>query len=92
MCFPLCLYVFLYLSTYSVSYITPLFHLQLEYGTDRLEIHADALKKEDKVVIIDDLLATGGTAEAAGKLVELAGATGTKHVHTNNTTSVCHDY
>ncbi len=46
----------------------------LEYGTDTLEIHADALKEGDKVVIIDDLLATGGTIAATVKLVADAGA------------------
>ena len=46
----------------------------LEYGTDSLEIHADALKKGDKVVIVDDLLATGGTIAAAIKLVAGSGA------------------
>ena len=45
----------------------------LEYGTDSLEIHKDAIKKEQKVVIIDDLLATGGTLEATCKLVEKLG-------------------
>jgi len=49
----------------------------LEYGTSQLDIHEDALKRGDKVVIVDDLLATGGTAMAAAKLVELLGA----HVH-----------
>lgn len=43
---------------------------QLEYGTDRIEMHADALSEEDVVLIHDDLLATGGTAKAALKLVE----------------------
>ena len=47
----------------------------LEYGTNTLCIHSDALKKGDRVVIIDDLLATGGTAKAACDLVEKAGAT-----------------
>jgi len=47
---------------------------ELEYGTDTIEIHADALKKGDSVVIVDDLLATGGTMQAACKLVEKAGA------------------
>ncbi len=47
----------------------------LEYGTDRLEIHADALKPGDRVLIVDDLLATGGTAAAAVRLVRMAGAT-----------------
>ncbi len=46
----------------------------LEYGTDTLEIHEDALKKGDKVVIIDDLLATGGTVSAVAKLVDGMGA------------------
>ena len=45
----------------------------LEYGTDSLEIHVDAIKKGEKVVIHDDVLATGGTAEAVCKLVEKLG-------------------
>ena len=45
----------------------------LEYGTDTLEIHKDAVQPGDRVVIADDLLATGGTAQAAAKLVEKAG-------------------
>ena len=45
----------------------------LEYGTDTVEIHADAVSKGDNVLIVDDLIATGGTAEAAIKLVEKAG-------------------
>ncbi|MEO1481195.1 MAG: adenine phosphoribosyltransferase [Myxococcota bacterium] len=47
----------------------------LEYGTDRLEIHTDALAPGDSVLIVDDLIATGGTATAAANLVEKAGAT-----------------
>jgi len=47
---------------------------QLEYGTDKIEIHKDALGPGDKVLIHDDLLATGGTMEAACKLVEKLGA------------------
>lgn len=47
----------------------------LEYGTDQLEIHRDALSPGDSVVIVDDVLATGGTAAAAIKLVEGLGAT-----------------
>lgn len=43
---------------------------QLEYGTARLEIHEDAIKPGEKILIVDDLLATGGTVEAAAKLVE----------------------
>ena len=46
----------------------------LEYGRAIIEIHADALKPGQKVVIIDDLMATGGTFEAIAKLVEKAGA------------------
>ena len=42
----------------------------LEYGTDKLEIHEDALEKGTRVLIVDDLLATGGTAEAVAKLVK----------------------
>ncbi|MBP1682956.1 MAG: apt [Ignavibacteriaceae bacterium] len=46
---------------------------QLEYGLDKIEIHKDAINKGDKVLIHDDLLATGGTAEAACKLIEKLG-------------------
>ncbi|MER3328478.1 MAG: adenine phosphoribosyltransferase [Candidatus Kapaibacterium sp.] len=46
---------------------------ELEYGTDRLEIHKDAIKQGEKVLIHDDVLATGGTAEATCKLVESLG-------------------
>ena len=45
----------------------------LEYGTNALEIHEDAIRAGDKVLIVDDLLATGGTALAAAKLVEMLG-------------------
>lgn len=47
---------------------------KLEYGTDALEMHKDAVTERDKVVIVDDLLASGGTAEATGLLAEQAGA------------------
>ena len=47
---------------------------QLEYGTATLEIHKDSLSEGDKVLIIDDLIATGGTAEAGAKLVEISKA------------------
>ena len=47
----------------------------LEYGTDELQIHKDALTADDKVLIIDDLIATGGTTVACAKLVEKTGAT-----------------
>jgi adenine phosphoribosyltransferase len=43
----------------------------LEYGTDQLEIHSDAIEPGQKVLIIDDVLATGGTASAVARLVEL---------------------
>ena len=46
---------------------------QLEYGTDRVEIHVDAINKGEKVLLVDDLIATGGTAEAAASLIEEAG-------------------
>lgn len=48
---------------------------ELEYGTAELEIHTDALKPGQKVVIVDDLIATGGSVEAAIKLIERLGAT-----------------
>jgi adenine phosphoribosyltransferase len=47
----------------------------LEYGTEILEVHADAFRPGDRVLIVDDVLATGGTARAACNLVELAGGT-----------------
>lgn len=46
---------------------------ELEYGSGELEMHKDSLNKGDKVVIIDDLIATGGSAKAAAKLVEAVG-------------------
>ena len=46
---------------------------ELEYGTDRIEMHVDAVSKGDCVLLVDDLIATGGTAEAACKLVESIG-------------------
>tara|TARA_B100000767_G_scaffold269602_1_gene291692 strand:+ start:385 stop:912 length:528 start_codon:yes stop_codon:yes gene_type:complete len=48
---------------------------ELEYGTATIEVHKDSIEKEDSVLIIDDLIATGGTAEAAAKLVEISGGT-----------------
>jgi adenine phosphoribosyltransferase len=46
---------------------------QLEYGTDGMEMHSDAISRGDKVMIVDDLLATGGTSDAARQLVEKMG-------------------
>ncbi|HEX7479689.1 MAG TPA: adenine phosphoribosyltransferase [Polyangiales bacterium] len=54
-------------ATYRVNY-------DLEYGTDAIEIHRDALKAGEKVLIVDDLLATGGTAWATAQLVQKLGA------------------
>jgi adenine phosphoribosyltransferase len=54
--------------TRSISY-------ELEYGTDTLEIHEDAFNKGDRVIVADDLLATGGTMAAVVALVEQCGAT-----------------
>ena len=46
---------------------------KLEYGQDRLEIQQDNIKKNSRIIVIDDLLATGGTASAAGNLITKAG-------------------
>ena len=48
---------------------------ELEYGTDRIEIHTDAIQKGDRVLLVDDLIATGGTAEAAAGLIQDMGGT-----------------
>ena len=53
-------------ATYSIDF-------ELEYGKATIEVHKDSIKKDEKILIIDDLIATGGTAEAAAKLVELSG-------------------
>ncbi len=53
------------------TYLQP---YELEYGTDQLQIHQDALGVDDTVVIVDDLLATGGTAWAAAELIAQTGA------------------
>ena len=45
---------------------------ELEYGTATIEVHKDSFEKNDNVLIIDDLIATGGTAEAAAKLIEIS--------------------
>ena len=46
---------------------------ELEYGKATLEIHKDSIRSKEKIIIVDDLLATGGTAEAAAKLIEISG-------------------
>ena len=46
---------------------------ELEYGTDRIEMHTDSVSKGERVLLVDDLIATGGTAEAACKLIEHMG-------------------
>ena len=45
---------------------------KLEYGTATIEMHKDSINKNDSVIIIDDLIATGGTAEAAAKLIKIS--------------------
>ena len=45
---------------------------ELEYGTATIEVHKDSIKENEKVLVIDDLIATGGTAEAAAKLIEIS--------------------
>ena len=45
---------------------------ELEYGTATIEVHKDSIQEDEKVLIIDDLIATGGTAEAAAKLIEIS--------------------
>ena len=47
---------------------------ELEYGTATIEVHKDSMNENDSILIIDDLIATGGTAEAAAKLVEISNA------------------
>ena len=53
---------------------THAFHYELEYGQDSLEMHVDGLKPDQNVLVVDDLLATGGTIEACCRLVEKNGA------------------
>ena len=48
---------------------------ELEYGKATIEVHKDSINKNEKILVIDDLLATGGTAEAAAKLIEMSGGT-----------------
>lgn len=58
-----------------LPYDTVSFSYELEYGSNTLEMHTDAVKHGDRVLVIDDLLATGGTANATIKLIETLGAT-----------------
>ena len=51
------------------------FHYELEYGSDTLEMHTDAICEGDRVLLVDDLLATGGTMEACIRITERSGAT-----------------
>lgn len=53
---------------------THAFHYELEYGTDSLEVHTDGFSRDSRVLLVDDLLATGGTMQACCKLVEQCGA------------------
>jgi len=46
---------------------------KLEYGEATIEVHKDSIEKNEKILVIDDLIATGGTAEAAAKLIEISG-------------------
>ena len=46
---------------------------ELEYGKATIEVHKDSIEKSEKILVIDDLIATGGTAEAAAKLIEMSG-------------------
>ena len=56
-----------------LPYKTAGYDYTLEYGTDRLEVHIDAIRRDQRVAIVDDLLATGGTAAATAKLIEQQG-------------------
>ena len=53
-----------------LPHITVSYTYELEYGEDTIEIHEDSIPKGSKVLVVDDLLATGGTAEAAAKLIQ----------------------
>lgn len=57
-----------------LPYATHKFQYELEYGTDSLEMHQDAIDEGDRVLLVDDLLATGGTIEACMKLAQLQNA------------------
>jgi|TARA_B100000519_G_C14247912_1_gene440822 adenine phosphoribosyltransferase len=57
-----------------LPYDTTSFEYELEYGTDTVEMHVDAAREGDRVLIVDDLLATGGTVDACCKLIQNTGA------------------
>ena len=63
--------------TYSVDF-------ELEYGKATIEVHKDSIEKNDSVLIIDDLIATGGTANAAAKLIEISGGNVTAFIFVIN--------
>jgi adenine phosphoribosyltransferase len=63
--------------TYSIDF-------ELEYGRATIEMHKDSVEKDDSVLIIDDLIATGGTAEAAAKLIEMSGGNVVAFIFTIN--------
>ena len=63
--------------TYSVDF-------ELEYGMATIEVHKDSIDKNDSVLVIDDLIATGGTADAAAKLVEMSGGNGSAFIFAIN--------
>ncbi|TMF26867.1 MAG: adenine phosphoribosyltransferase, partial [Chloroflexi bacterium] len=60
--------------TGKLPWMTVMESYDLEYGTDRLEVHSDAVQPGQKVLIVDDVLATGGTASAAVRLMRKLGA------------------
>ena len=57
---------------------------KLEYGTATIEMHKDSIKKNDRIAIIDDLIATGGTADAAAKIIEMSGGIVTNFIFVIN--------
>ncbi len=68
---------------------THAFHYELEYGTDTLEVHRDGFSPGQNVLLVDDLLATGGTVEACCRLVEKSGARVAGCVFLIELTSLC---
>ena len=62
----------------------------LEYGTDLLEIHRDAMRPGERVLIVDDVIATGGTAAATARLVERLGGDGRRASRSCSSSAVLH--